>query len=1113
MQTLRQILVCILTTMDNGERRQAEIAVVKALRAPNTATLLVQLLRDTETTSPGARQLSAILLRKKLFSLWRSLQVEHQEELKRILLTQLGAEPVKIVRFAIAHVVSILAKAEARDEHGWPELQQSIFGAMQSADPEMRELAMVLAYSIAEVFGDQPTFINGVGQAVVGGLTDAALPVRLAAIKAVSVILPFLHGQKAVKATMHASIIPIVIATVQDNLSDPATLTLVLRTMELAEQLCEELHTNTHSEYLMQLVQMLVAVLGSKGVSSHLRVREHASEVLAMLVQNKPKFVQKANLIEPLVRTCLTVMAEEDSISFPFDYDEEEEDMDDDDVELLRVRTPCMFASRLLNLCCTHLPTKTVTSCAMAMITSVLENPTADPLLRKASIIGLACLSEGNPGYLRRRVSMILNAVQLLLQDPNHVPREAAAFALMYFSDHLQPEILTHHSALLPMLMEMLKDQHDNVRRRVAETLDTLCENVAENLDPYIPQLMPRLLEAIPVSSTVTQEALVSAISSVAQTQCQAFQQFGERVLGLLREPMSLDIGHPSLLRVKATECVGIVSLAMGRERYQPFFEYFMARVVENLNSTRAELREESFGFLSNMCEMLKEQFVPFLNDAINAAVESINRDVGHVENKHLLAQAASIQLGIHDDADDDDQNSDDDDNDDPNEMHVRVRTADVEEKSSAAYCIGTLAEVLKVENFGLVRLQWCWQTLVSVSSHFHPNVRSNSLEALTKIAIAAQGTVPFEKSKAASVQDFLSADVRTILNGLLYEVLYPCMAGEVEKEVVAAACDALQKLVTHFGAQTFATDISDLCAVVANLLRQEAPCQSNEEDDDDDDDSDRDGEDAAPRDHIDEDHDHVLMDAVCDIIDTLAAAFGADFEPYFRELGPLLLKYLAEGRPAEDFTMAAGVMANCFMSMGPVSEPYFDDAIAIAQRIIYETDESAAKANCCFIIRALVEHCSQRIIQANNQQLLQQLLTALWNVAGSQDEIPQACDNAISATCTIVMKLASMVPMQAVVPTLLQNLPMKVDKDENKNCVACVCYLIQCHGEFVGANLNAVLTASAKILRDRAVTDDLKQQLGASLHALATTNRGAVQTELSKLHNHFQSTLRFMLE
>ncbi|CUG86134.1 Hypothetical protein, putative [Bodo saltans] len=1107
IDSVRNMLMCILTTMDNNERRQAEIAIVKALRSSSTATLLVQLLRDTATTSAGARQLSAILLRKKLFSLWRSLSIEHQQELKNILLTQLGAEPVKIVRFAIAHVVSILAKAEARDEHGWPELQQSIFSAMQSPDAEMRELSMVLSYSIAEVFGDQPTFINGVGQAVVGGLSDSALNVRLAAIKAVGVILPFLHGQKSVKATMHASIIPIVIQTIESNIADPNALTLVLRTMELAEQLCEELHTNTHSEYLMQLFQMLLTVMGAVG-ASHLRVREHASEVLGMVVQNKPKFIQKANLIDQLVRGCLTVMSEEESISFPFDYDEEEQDMDDDDVELLRVRTPCMFASRLLNLCCSHLSTKTVTASAMSMITAVLENPAAAPLLRKAAIIGLACLSEGNPGYLRRRVTMILNAVQLLLQDASHIPREAAAFALMYFSDHLQPEILTHHHTLLPLLIEMLKDQHDNVRRRVAETLDTLCENVAENLEPYIVQLMPRIMEAIPISTTATQEALVSAISSVAQTQCPAFQQFGESVLALLREPMSLDISHPSLLRVKATECVGIVSLAMGRERYQPFFHFFMEKVVENLNTTRAELREESFGFLANMCEMLKEQFVPFLNDAVTAAIESINRDVGHVENKHLLAQAASIQLGIHDDSDDNDSDGEDED-EDPNEMHVRVRTADVEEKSSAAYCIGTLAEVLKVENFGLVRLQMCWQTLVNVSGHFHPNVRSNALEALTKIAIAAQGTVPFAKSPAGAIQENLNADVREIINGLLYEVLYPCMAGETEKEVVAAACDALQKLIQYFGAQTFSSDIADLCAVIGNLLRNEAPCQANDEDVNSDDD----GEDGAAGDNIGEDHDHVLMDAVCDTIDTLAEAFGASFEPYFRELGPHLLKYLAEGRPAEDFTMAAGVMANCFMSMGPSSEPYFNDAITIAQRIIYETDESAAKANCCFIIRALMEHCSHCISNTGNQALLQQILTALWNVAGSNDEIPQACDNAISATCTVVMKLAPMVPMQAVVPTLLQHLPMKVDKDENKNGVACLCYLIQFQSDFVGANLASVLTASAKVMIDRSVTDDLKQQLGSSLRQLGAAHRGPVETAIGALHPTFQKNLRFMLQ
>lgn len=98
-EELRFALSTILTTLDNLERRNAEVAVVKSLSAPNTALLLLALLRDSASgrTTAGVRQLAAVLLRKKLFTLWRGLTLPQQEELKQILLSQLGQEPVKLV--------------------------------------------------------------------------------------------------------------------------------------------------------------------------------------------------------------------------------------------------------------------------------------------------------------------------------------------------------------------------------------------------------------------------------------------------------------------------------------------------------------------------------------------------------------------------------------------------------------------------------------------------------------------------------------------------------------------------------------------------------------------------------------------------------------------------------------------------------------------------------------------------------------------------------------------------------------------------------------------------------------------------------------------------------
>ena len=1091
----------ILSTMDNAARRDAENVIVRSLRDHRTVPFLVQLVQQvtTEPHAAGIRQLSAILLRKRIFSLWRNIDVSLQRELKSILLCQLGVEPNKMVRFAIAHVVSVLAKAEAREGAGWPELQVAIYNAMHSEHVEMRELSMVLAYSIAEAVGDQAVFINGIGEALVAGVADRENVVRLAALKAVSVTIPFLHGtNKSAKQALIDAVIPQCITNVKCDVLVPDQTQLVLRTMDVFEQLIEDLHSKTHVPQLLAIIGLLLELLVL--AAAPLRVREHASEILALLVELKPKFVVAQGIAQKIVDASVAVLAEDETISLQYMYDEDDDDLDDDDVELLKVRTACMFSGKLLSVCMSNLPSKPMTAAAMRHVDTVVQNPHAPTLHKKAAVIVLACIAEGNPGYLRRRTgSLVLPFTERLMQDAHPVPREAAAFALMFFCQHLQPEILTHHARLIPMLTTILGDESDTVRSRAAQTFEEICEHLAENLEPYVHQLMPQILAAIPKSSLQTQENLCGAISSIAQARCAPFAPFAEQCLVLLQGPMTSADLQMTGLRAKATEAVGTIALSMPKEQFDPYFTFFFAQVMEHFTSKRAELRESSFGFFSHMSEVYGEHFLPYVEPTARAALNSLKEDNSHYENKHLLAGAEMAGVSSLLDgsaaadnsnsrpqaAEGDDSDDGDDDSDAAEEIHCRVRTADMEEKSAAAYYLGVIAANLKTL-FPPTLAEECWSILVDTLSHFHANLRSNAIESLTKFVI---GAIPSDILALLSRQtggntsnlDFLNPQVRGMVNTLIYDVLGPAMVGDTDKAVVSTGCDCFSMLIKTMGTQSFENDFSDIIDVIRRLLRQEATCQTHDEDGDSEDDNDDDGGDG--RRELPEDHDGLLMDAVCDTIDTLAMAFGPSFDPHFQTLAPDLLAYMEEGRPAEDFIMAGGVLGNCLVALGPMTGQYFTPSLSLALRVLEETDESAAKANCCFIIRALVENCPQ-LVTADS---LRKMLEALWQVAGSDSEIPQATDNAISAACTIVQKLTALVPLESIVPPLLAKLPMQVDRDENPNAVRMVVHLIQSHVLFVDTLLqqSGFADCVARILADRQVASDDKQLLAAAVAAV----------------------------
>nr|CCC96115.1 unnamed protein product [Trypanosoma congolense IL3000] len=587
--------------------------------------------------------------------------------------------------------------------------------------------------------------------------------------------------------------------------------------------------------------------------NSQLRVRQSCCDFFVSLVNLKPKFVADT-LLDPFVSACVQVMGEDNTISLPEtahaeDTDDEGDHVsDDDDGEMLHVDPPCLLAGRLLSTMATKVSAKAFTGSLLPHISHVTQKAEiAGPLERKAAILALACLAEGNPGHLRRRVRYVLELTTQLLSDSDPVPREAAAFSLTYFCMHLQPEILIHHRQLFPALVPLLCDNVDAVRRRVARALDVLCENVAEDVEPYVPIILPAVLEAIGCSSLHTQSELCGVISSLATTRCSSFQQHAEKCLELLKPPLAMTSPETILLRAKVIETAGVVAATMEKERFMPHLPFFMERVAENLRTHQAQLREESFGFLSNLCELLQAEFAPYLDESMRCALQTIEDDRAHYKNKHILAGGAMPHFQMDDECNseqnnnnlvggavegDSDDNSHDSDESDAKEVHALVRTADLEEKSSAVYFIGVCAEVL-LSDMGSHRIDVCWSALVDLDMHFHSNIRCSTLLSLAKLTQAAHGSGPVVKDVEC---DTLSSRARGLLDALVNETLIPCMQRETDKEVVAAACDAFELLLKFFGPQVFLTNVRDFIEVITCLLQQRMPCQQEDEDGDDSD-------------------------------------------------------------------------------------------------------------------------------------------------------------------------------------------------------------------------------------------------------------------------------------
>ena len=118
-----------------------------------------------------------------------------------------------------------------------------------------------------------------------------------------------------------------------------------------------------------------------------------------------------------------------------------------------------------------------------------------DPLPRRAAYLSMA----------------MLNTVKVGITDLILV-RNAAFFALGQFSEHLQSDITKFASQNLPILCEFLHQLCNESRRGGAEAkhidrmlyaLETFCDNLEDEMKPYLSVLIKILFEALNPNNSV----------------------------------------------------------------------------------------------------------------------------------------------------------------------------------------------------------------------------------------------------------------------------------------------------------------------------------------------------------------------------------------------------------------------------------------------------------------------------------------------------------------------------------------------------------------------------------------------------------------------------------
>ncbi|CAH8682369.1 unnamed protein product [Schistosoma rodhaini] len=872
-----QTLLLQLQSSDNESRTRSETAY-DAITPTTRFTLLLQVLNDKSVISQS-RHMAAILARRLLVndygSAFEPLPVETKNSAKQQLVLILVHEREQLMRRKVADLISELVRMQFDDDGNseWPEFTSILLEWSNSPDSGLREIACHIFGSVPSLFGNQQAQSIGIiGQFLVRAISDpSSSELRAAGLRALAAFTVQNATEDSVLQSLR-ELVPVAlqaIATaIQTDSEDDTPLKALVDIADAAHKYLRP--------YLAPTLELCYKILCNEELEE--TQRHLALEVIVTLAENIPAGVRKsATLIESLVGTLLNMMSEVDEEPDWADADTAEEEDDSSNAltaELALDRLSCAVGGQhILNEIRRSVP-------------NMLQH--ADWKRRYAGLMAISACSEGSSKQMETMLGSILDAVLPRLSDPHPRVRYAACNSVGQMATDFGPKLQkTHHSTVLPALVQTLNDTVPRVQANAGAALVNFCEKVPQHiLVNYLDDLVSKLeqimnskfQEMVEHGRKLVLMQIVTTVASVADAAEKKFLPYYDRFMPVLKYIME-NATHKDLrlLRGKTIECISLIGLAVGKEKFIQDVGPVMNLLLQTQTQPDSESSDEDDPQASYMisawariCKLLGRDFESYLPVVMPQVLRSacVKPEICILDNDEADDVESDVDWQVVKLGED---------------RNYAIRTSGLEDKATACQMLVCYAREMK-ESFA----PYCQQVLdimvPLLDFYFNDEVRSAAAECL-----------PFLLSSMKVKQPEL---VKTAWERV-HKSLIRAVTNEPERDVVADHLQSLANSIEAVG-KTYVT--SDQLAEIRNLLdhlfhehfekSDERLAQRQNEDYD---------EFEEERLLSEKDEDEYVLSKMCDIVHSIFAAFGVEALPFFQQLMVFCVKLLEQNRPWSD--------------------------------------------------------------------------------------------------------------------------------------------------------------------------------------------------------------------
>uniref|UniRef100_H3B692 Importin-5 n=1 Tax=Latimeria chalumnae TaxID=7897 RepID=H3B692_LATCH len=1077
-----------LMSPDNSIRKQAE-ETYESIPGHSKITFLLQAIRNA-AVAEEVRQMAAVLLRRLLSStfdeIYPALPPDAQNAIKSEILLSIQMETSPNMRKKICDIAAELARNLIDDDGNiqWQEVLKFLFDSVSSQNVVLREAALHIFWNFPGIFGNQQQhYLDVIKRMLVQCMQDQENPMirTLSARAAASFILA--NEQNAPLLKHFADLLPGILQVVSESCyqNDDSVLKSLV---EIADTVPKYLRP--HLEPTLHLSLKLCSDTSLTNMQ-----RQLAMEVIVTLSETASASLRKhTNIVAQAIPQMLAMMV---------DLDDDEDWANADDLEDDDFESNAVAGESALDRMACGLGGKIVLPIIKEHIMQMLQNP--DWKYRHAGLMALSAIGEGCHQQMEGILNEIVNFVLLFLQDPHPRVRYAACNAIgQMATDFALGFQKKFHEKVIAALLQTMEDQtNPRVQAHAAAALINFTEDCPKSLlVPYLDNLVKhlhvimvaKLQELIQKGTKLVLEQVVTSIASVADTAEEKFLPYYDLFMPSLKHIVENAVQKElRLLRGKTIECISLIGLAVGKEKFMQDASDVMQLLLKtqtDFNDLEDDDPQISYmiSAWARMCKILGKEFQQYLPVVMGPLMKtaSIKPEVALLDTQDLENMNEDdgwefVSLG--------DQQS------------FGIKTAGLEEKATACQMLVCYAKELK-EGFVEYTEQVVKLMVPLLKFYFHDGVRVAAAESMPLLLECARVRGP---------------EYLTQMWHFMCDALIKAIGTEPDSDVLSEIMHSFAKCIEVMGDGCLNSEhFEELGGILKGKLEEHFKNQELRQVKRQDEDYDEQVEETL---QDEDDNDVYILTKVSDILHSMFSSYKEKVLPWFEQLLPLIVNLISshntEGYVHYYFFFLFSVIEHCSPSSFKYAEYFLRPMLQSVCDNSPEVRQAAA-----YGIGVMAQFGGENYRQFCTEAI--PLLVGVIQAAESKaKENINATENCISAVGKIMKHRPECVNVNEVLPHWLSWLPVQEDREEAVHTFSYLCDLIESNNPIVLGPNNSNLPRIFCIIADGIVYEAVKHEDGcrkrlANVIRQVQTSEGLWTQCVSQLNEAQQSAIQDLL-